>query len=68
MSLTRLWHTLPSQGKGAEARQSLSEIYDWFFEEFETPNSGEDKALLDALALGCTSAKRLLRDTVGRLH
>jgi tetratricopeptide (TPR) repeat protein len=50
MSLTRLWHPLRSQGKQEEARQILSEIYDWFSEGFETRGLREAKALLDALA------------------
>jgi hypothetical protein len=50
MSLTRLWHSLRLQGKREEGRQILSEIYGWFFEGFETPDLGEDKAFPDALA------------------
>jgi len=47
MSLSRLWER---QGKRAEARQVLAEIYDWFTEGFDTPDLREAKALLDELA------------------
>jgi tetratricopeptide (TPR) repeat protein len=46
MSLGRLWHT---QGKKAEARQMLAEVYNWFTEGFDTKDLQEAKALLAAL-------------------
>src|SRR5439155_1495554 len=46
-SLSRLLHT---QGKAAEARTLLSEVYDWFTEGFDTADLQEAKALLDALS------------------
>ena len=46
MSLSRLWQ----QGKRAEARQLLAEVYGWFTEGFDTPDLQEARALLDALA------------------
>ena len=45
MSLSRLWH---KQGRQAEARQALAEIYSWFTEGFETVDLREARALLDA--------------------
>jgi hypothetical protein len=36
-------------GKTGQARQMLSEIYDWFTEGFDTADLKEAKALLDAL-------------------
>jgi predicted ATPase len=47
MSLSRLWQ---QQGKKAEARQLLAEIYGWFTEGFDTKDVQEAKALLEALA------------------
>jgi predicted ATPase len=47
MSLSRLWQR---QGRDAEARQLLSEIYGWFTEGFDTADLQEAKALLDALS------------------
>jgi predicted ATPase len=47
MSLSRLWQR---QGKRAEARQLLREIYGWFTEGFETADLQEAKALLAALS------------------
>jgi predicted ATPase len=47
MSLTRLWQR---QGKRAEARELLAEIYSWFTEGFDTADHQEAKALLEALA------------------
>jgi predicted ATPase len=44
MSLSRLWQ---QQGKRAEARQLLAEIYDWFTEGFDTKDLQEAKALLE---------------------
>jgi predicted ATPase len=43
MSLARFWQ---QQGKTAEARQMLAEIYDWFTEGFETKDLQEAKALI----------------------
>src|SRR5262245_12002831 len=47
MSLSRLWQ---QQGKKAEARQILAEIYGWFTEGFDTKDLQEAKALLEALS------------------
>ncbi|MBI3800074.1 MAG: hypothetical protein HY268_24250, partial [Deltaproteobacteria bacterium] len=47
MSLVRLWQT---QGKTAEARQMLADIYGWFTEGFDTKDLQEAKALLEELA------------------
>ena len=47
MSLSRLWQ---HQGKRAEARQMLAEIYGWFTEGFDTADLQEARALLDELA------------------
>ena len=47
MSLARLWQ---SQGKTAEARQLLADIYGWFTEGFDTKDLQEAKALLEKLA------------------
>ncbi|OGG52301.1 MAG: hypothetical protein A3F84_23365 [Candidatus Handelsmanbacteria bacterium RIFCSPLOWO2_12_FULL_64_10] len=47
VSLCRLWQ---GQGKKAEARQMLAEIYGWFTEGFDTADLKEAKALLDELA------------------
>jgi predicted ATPase len=46
MSLGQLWQ---QQGRRAEARQVLGEIYSWFTEGFETPDLQEANALLEAL-------------------
>jgi len=45
-SLARLWQ---HQGKTAEARQMLAEIYGWFTEGFDTVDLQEAKALLEEL-------------------
>jgi tetratricopeptide (TPR) repeat protein len=45
-----LCRLLQKQGKQAEARQLLSEIYGWFTEGFDTPDLKEAKALLDELS------------------
>jgi tetratricopeptide (TPR) repeat protein len=45
-SLARLWR---DQGKRTEARDLLAPIYNWFTEEFDTPDLKEAKALLDLL-------------------
>jgi predicted ATPase len=47
MSLSRLWL---SQGKKAEARQMLAEIYGWFTEGFDTKDLQEAKTLLEELS------------------
>ena len=47
MSLARLWR---QQGKKAEARQLLAEVYNWFTEGFDTKDLQEAKALLTELA------------------
>jgi predicted ATPase len=47
LSLSRLWQ---QQGKRAEARQILAEVYGWFTEGFDTPDLQEAKVLLDELA------------------
>jgi predicted ATPase len=46
MSLSRLWQ---AQGKRAEARQILAEMYGWFTEGFDIPDLQEAKALLEEL-------------------
>jgi TOMM system kinase/cyclase fusion protein len=46
MSLSRLWQ---QQGKRAEARQLLAEVYGWFTEGFDTADLQEAKALLEEL-------------------
>ena len=47
ISLSRLWQ---QQGKHAEARQLLADIYGWFTEGFDTADLQEAKALLEELA------------------
>jgi hypothetical protein len=42
-----LWQ---QQGKGAEARELLTPIYDWFTEGFDTADLQEARALLTGLA------------------
>ena len=46
MSLSRLWQC---QGKRAEARQLLAEVYGWFTEGFDTADLRDARALLEAL-------------------
>jgi predicted ATPase len=46
-SLARLWQ---QQGKRAEARQILAEIYNWFTEGFDTKDLQEAKSLVEELA------------------
>jgi adenylate cyclase len=46
MSLARLWQ---QQGKKAEARQMLADIYSWFTEGFDTADLQEAKTLLEEL-------------------
>jgi adenylate cyclase len=45
--LSRLWK---QQGKRAEARQALAEIYGWFSEGFDTKDLKDAKALLEQLS------------------
>jgi predicted ATPase len=45
MSLSRLWQ---QQGKRTEARELLTQVYDWFTEGFDTPDLQDAKALLEA--------------------
>ena len=47
MSLSRLWQ---QQGKNAQARHKLAEIYGWFTEGFDTPDLKEAKALLEEIS------------------
>jgi predicted ATPase len=47
VSLSRLWK---QQGKKAEARQALAEIYGWFNEGFDTKDLKDAKALLEQLS------------------
>ena len=47
LSLSRLWQ---QQGKRAEARQVLAEVYGWFTEGFDTADLQEAQALLEELA------------------
>ena len=47
ISLARLWQ---QQDEQAEARELLSEIYNWFTEGFGTKDLQEAKALLENLA------------------
>jgi predicted ATPase len=47
LSLSRLYH---QQGKKAEARQGLAEIYCWFTEGLDTPDLQEAKALLQEVS------------------
>jgi adenylate cyclase len=44
--LSRLWQR---QGKQAEARQMLAEIYNWFTEGFDTADLQEARALIEEL-------------------
>jgi predicted ATPase len=46
MSLSRLWQ---QQGRPEEARQLLSEVYDWLTEGFETADLQEATRLLETL-------------------
>jgi predicted ATPase len=46
---TSLARLLKRQGKTAEARSALSEIYNWFTEGFEFADLKDAKALLDEL-------------------
>jgi predicted ATPase len=47
VSLARLWQT---QGKKADARRMLAEIYGWFTEGFDTKDLQEAKALIEVLS------------------
>jgi DNA-binding SARP family transcriptional activator/predicted ATPase len=46
LSLSRLWQ---KQGKSAQARSLLTDIYHWFSEGFDVPDLVEAKRLLDSL-------------------
>jgi predicted ATPase len=46
LSLSRLWQR---QGKGADARALLADVYGWFTEGFDTADLQEAKALLQEL-------------------
>ncbi len=46
LSLARLWQ---KRGRGAEAHELLTPVYDWFTEGFETADLKDAKALLDEL-------------------
>ena len=46
-SLARLWQ---NQGKRAEAREVLGDVYNWFTEGFDTADLQDAKALLDELS------------------
>ena len=46
---TGLARLLDRQGKRAEARAMLAEIYNWFTEGFDTADLKDAKALLDEL-------------------
>ena len=46
---TSLARLLPKQGRRAEARTILAEIYGWFTEGFDTADLKDAKALLDEL-------------------
>jgi predicted ATPase len=46
MSLAQLWQ---QQGKKADARQMLADIYNWFTEGFDTKDLQAAKALLEGL-------------------
>jgi hypothetical protein len=46
LCLSHLWR---QQGKRAEARQLLAQVYDWFTEGFDTADLQEARALLDDL-------------------
>jgi predicted ATPase len=48
MRLSRLWQ---QQGKSAEARQLLAEVYGWFTEGFETKDLQEARILLEELSV-----------------
>ena len=47
MSLARLWQ---QQGKYHEACNTLSEIYNWFTEGFDTKDLQEAKVLIEELS------------------
>ena len=47
MSLSRLWQ---SQGKQAQAKPMLAEIYGWFSEGFDTTDLKEARTLLEELS------------------
>jgi predicted ATPase/DNA-binding SARP family transcriptional activator len=47
MSLSRFWH---AQGRSAEARRLLADIYDWFTEGFDTFNLKNARTLLNMVS------------------
>jgi adenylate cyclase len=47
VSLARLWR---QEGKRAEARRMLTEIYNWFTEGFDTVDLQEARGLLEELS------------------
>jgi predicted ATPase len=47
VDLSRFWQ---AQGRSAEARQLLADVYGWFTEGFDTPDLQEARALLKALS------------------
>ena len=47
---TSLARLLAKQGRRAEARMMLAEIYSWFTEGFDTADLKDAKALLDQLS------------------
>jgi predicted ATPase len=47
LCLSRLWQ---QQGRGAEARQLLAQVYGWFTEGFATADLQEARTLLEKLA------------------
>jgi predicted ATPase len=49
VSLARLWQ---QQGRGAEARQMLADVYGWFTEGFDMPDLRDARLLLADLAPG----------------
>jgi hypothetical protein len=54
VSLSRLWQ---KQGKRHAARTTLSTIYNWFTEGFDTKDLQEAKALLESLGPSTVSRK-----------
>ena len=62
-SLARLWRR---QGKTAEARQMLAEIYGWFTEGFDTADLKDAKALLEELSAARSTISSNRQHTVGR--
>ncbi len=54
---TRLARLRQRQGKVAEARALLGDVYDWFTEGFDTPDLRDARALLDSLDAPAPRAK-----------